>query len=48
VHNAKAPDYGLKVGLIWWVIGIALATIYFTYVYRSFAGKITAKSDTHA
>ena len=48
VHNAKAPDYGLKVGLIWWVIGMALATIYFTYVYRSFAGKITAESDTHA
>ena len=47
VHNAKAADYGLKVGLIWWVIGMALATVYFTYVYRSFAGKITAESETH-
>ncbi len=45
VHNAKAPDYGLKIGLIWWVIGIALATIYFVHVYRSFSGKVSAESN---
>ena len=40
VQNAKAADYGLRIGLIWWVIGMALATVYFVYVYRSFAGKV--------
>src|SRR5208282_110677 len=36
VQNAKAADYGLKNGLIWWVIGMALATVYFvTSIARS-------------
>jgi cytochrome bd ubiquinol oxidase subunit II len=47
VSNAKAGAYGLKIGLIWWVIGILLAAGYFTYVYRTFAGKVSADSDTH-
>jgi cytochrome d ubiquinol oxidase subunit II len=40
VHNAKAADYGLQVGLVWWVIGMALASGYFIYTYRHFAGKV--------
>jgi cytochrome bd ubiquinol oxidase subunit II len=47
VENAKAGAYGLKIGLIWWVIGMALAATYFVYLYRSFAGKIAAKSNGH-
>jgi cytochrome bd ubiquinol oxidase subunit II len=47
VANAKAADYGLKIGLIWWVIGMILATCYFFYVYRTFAGKIAADTDSH-
>jgi cytochrome d ubiquinol oxidase subunit II len=47
VHNAKAGDYGLKVGLAWWLIGMALAAFYFTHVYRSFAGKVSADSASH-
>jgi cytochrome bd ubiquinol oxidase subunit II len=47
VHSAKAGTYGLKVGLVWWVIGMILATIYFVYVYRSFAGKVVANQDGH-
>ena len=47
IRNAKAGAYGLKIGLIWWVIGMLLAAGYFTYVYRTFAGKVTADSDTH-
>jgi cytochrome d ubiquinol oxidase subunit II len=46
VQNAKAADYGLKIGLIWWVIGMALAIVYFVYVYRSFAGKVSETSDS--
>jgi cytochrome d ubiquinol oxidase subunit II len=41
VNNAKAGLYGLKIGLIWWVIGMILAAGYFRFVYRSFAGKVT-------
>src|ERR1700720_3822656 len=40
VASAKAGDYGLKVGAVWWTIGIVLVAGYFTYVYRSFAGKV--------
>lgn len=48
VANAKAADYGLKIGLVWWVIGMLLAAGYFTYVYRTFAGKISVgDTDTH-
>jgi cytochrome d ubiquinol oxidase subunit II len=46
ITNAKAADYGLKIGLIWWVIGMLLATVYFVYAYRSFAGKIAETPDT--
>jgi cytochrome bd ubiquinol oxidase subunit II len=46
VPGAKAADYGLKVGLLWWAIGIALATSYFTYVYRSFSGKVSVEKDS--
>jgi cytochrome bd ubiquinol oxidase subunit II len=46
VQNAKAGDYGLKIGLVWWVIGILLATGYFSFVYRSFAGKVDLGQDS--
>lgn len=41
VDGAKAGAYGLKVGLVWWAFGIILALGYFTFVYRSFAGKVS-------
>ena len=47
VSTAKAGDYGLKIGLAWWIIGILLAAGYFTYVYRSFAGKVVVDKDSH-
>jgi cytochrome d ubiquinol oxidase subunit II len=40
VDNAKAGDYGLRIGLAWWIVGMILVTGYSIYVYRSFAGKI--------
>jgi cytochrome d ubiquinol oxidase subunit II len=42
VHNAMAPEYGLRIGLIWWLIGMTLATGYTVYAYRSFSGKVKA------
>ena len=47
VTNAKAGNYGLKIGLAWWVVGMILATGYFIYVYRTFAGKVSEESDAH-
>jgi cytochrome d ubiquinol oxidase subunit II len=40
VDNAKAGDYGLRIGLVWWIIGMILVAIYTMHVYRSFAGKV--------
>jgi len=48
INDSKASDYGLKVGLIWWVIGMILAAGYFTFLYRSFAGKVSLDEDTHS
>ena len=47
VASAKAADYGLKVGLVWWVFAMILATGYFVFVYRSFAGKVVVAKDGH-
>ncbi len=46
-ENAAAGEYGLKIGLIWWFIGIALAIGYAVFVYRSFTGKVELDQDTH-
>jgi cytochrome d ubiquinol oxidase subunit II len=40
VENAKAQEYGLSVGLVWWILGFVLTVGYFTFVYRSFRGKV--------
>jgi cytochrome d ubiquinol oxidase subunit II len=40
VNNAKAADYGLRIGLVWWSIGMALAASYTIFSYRHFAGKV--------
>jgi cytochrome bd ubiquinol oxidase subunit II len=42
IANSKAANYGLKIGLIWWMIGMALAISYTIHTYRSFAGKISS------
>ena len=48
IYNSKTGDYGMAVGLVWWSIGILLALGYFTYLYRSFRGKVTlAEGEEH-
>ena len=46
MKTAKAGDYGLKIGLVWWIVGMILAAGYSTYVYRSFAGKVVVDKDS--
>jgi len=48
IYNAKAPLYGLQIGLVWWVIGIILATGYFTFLYRHSAGKVSGEPEGEA
>jgi cytochrome bd ubiquinol oxidase subunit II len=40
IYNAKTGAYSLSVGLVWWLFGMALAIAYFTFLYRSFSGKV--------
>ena len=40
MHNGAAAEYGLKVGLAWFIPGMLLVTGYFVFVYRNFAGKV--------
>jgi len=40
VTNAAAAEYGLYIGLAWWIPGMALALLYSIFVYRRFAGKV--------
>ncbi|MFO7768480.1 MAG: cytochrome d ubiquinol oxidase subunit II [bacterium] len=45
VQNASAPVYGLKVALAWWIPGMILATGYTVFMYRKFAGKVSAEGE---
>lgn len=48
ISNASATQYSLIVGLVWWIIGMILASIYFIFAYRLFMGKVTeADADGH-
>ena len=40
IENTKTGAYSLSVGLLWWLVGIALAIGYFTFLYRFFRGKV--------
>jgi cytochrome d ubiquinol oxidase subunit II len=48
VDNAQAGELSLRVGLIWWLLAILLAIGYFTYLFRSFRGKVTLEEDGHS
>jgi len=47
ITNASASEYGLSVGLAWFIPGILLVIGYFTFVYRKFSGKVTADGGGH-
>jgi cytochrome d ubiquinol oxidase subunit II len=45
IYNASASPYGLRVGLVWWTIGMVLAAVYFILIYRLFRGKVRMEDD---
>jgi cytochrome d ubiquinol oxidase subunit II len=44
IYNASGSLYGQTVGLVWWLIGMVLAVIYFVFTYRLFWGKVSLTS----
>jgi cytochrome bd ubiquinol oxidase subunit II len=40
IYNTAPAAYGLRIGLAWWIPGMALAAGYTMLVYRRFAGKV--------
>ena len=44
IHNASAPESGLRIALLWFTPGIVLVFGYFVFLYRKFAGKVTAEA----
>ncbi len=47
ITNASAPDYGLGIGLAWFVPAIVLVAAYFIFVYSKFTGKVSLESGGH-
>ena len=47
VYNTSTGEYGMRVGTIWWAIGIVICLGYFTYLFYSFRGKVTIAGDDH-
>jgi cytochrome d ubiquinol oxidase subunit II len=40
IYNSAAGQHGLRVGLVWWTLGMILSAGYFVFVYRMFRGKV--------
>ncbi|MBS1875521.1 MAG: cytochrome d ubiquinol oxidase subunit II [Acidobacteria bacterium] len=47
IHNAAAGVSSLRIGLIWWSIGMAIAIGYFVLVYSMFRGKVEQHDGGH-
>lgn len=47
IYNTAAADYGLRVGLAWWIPGMLLALGYTTFVYRTVRGKVSLDERGH-
>jgi cytochrome d ubiquinol oxidase subunit II len=43
IWNSAPAEYGLKVGLAWWIPGMVLAIGYSFYMHRRFSGKVRAE-----
>jgi cytochrome bd ubiquinol oxidase subunit II len=47
VYNAHSGEHSLKIGLIWWSFGMAIAIGYIVFIYRMFRGKIAGAAGGH-
>jgi cytochrome d ubiquinol oxidase subunit II len=46
-QNSHAGELGMRVALNWWLLALALAVAYFTYLFRSFRGKVNVEEHGH-
>ncbi len=46
-QGTAAPAYGLKIGLLWWIPGMALVAVYFTVLFRTFARRAEPGGTGH-
>ncbi len=47
IYNASASSYGLKVALIWFVVGLVLIGVYMLVTHRPFAGRVHPGSEEY-
>jgi cytochrome d ubiquinol oxidase subunit II len=47
VKSAISAPHTLRVGLVWWIVGILLAGLYFSIVYWLFRGKVSQHAETY-
>ena len=48
IERALAGPHTIRVGIVWWGFGIALAVLYFVIVYRMFRGKVSKHADIYS
>ena len=46
IDNTATGAHGMRVGFVWWGIGMVLAAVYFVFVYRMFRGKVRVEEGT--
>jgi cytochrome d ubiquinol oxidase subunit II len=47
IANTSTGAYGMRVGLVWWSIGIVIAIGYFVFLFRMFKGKVSEAGGYH-
>jgi len=40
IENTATGLHGMRIGLVWWTLGMILAAVYFIFIYRMFRGKV--------
>jgi cytochrome bd ubiquinol oxidase subunit II len=45
IYNAASSPYALRIALLWWPLGMALAITWYYVVYRSFRGRVAAEPE---
>jgi cytochrome bd ubiquinol oxidase subunit II len=45
--NTASANYGLRIALVWFAVGITLAAAYFVNLYRSIRGKVGEDANGH-
>lgn len=45
IYNAASSPYAMRIALLWWPLGMALAITWFYVVYRSFRGRVAVEPE---